>query len=147
VVPYTPSSPFGSPPTLRLCLLFFADEDIVVARELVRAMHTEALPWVVVDEPPFEAMLMARGPRAADPDELAIVRLAADAERVARRMYGDAMPPIALRKPLRPAHLKLVLEMAAASLIPEHIAQLSPQTQPRAARGRRTRPLGQFSSY
>lgn len=147
MVRYTPPSPFGSPPQLRLGLVFFSADDVLIARELVRAMRTEALPWVVVDEPPFEAVLLARGPRNADPDELAIVRLAADAERYARRTYGDAMPPIALRKPLRPAHLKLVLEMAAASLIPEHIAQLSPQTQPRAARGRRTRPLGQFLPY
>jgi hypothetical protein len=147
VHPFTPSSPFGSPPQLRLGLVFFSDDDVFIARELVRTMHSDALPWVVVDEPPFEAVLLARGPRTADPDELAIVRLAADAERFARRTYGDAMPPIALRKPLQPAHLKLVLEMAAASLIPEHIAQLSPQTQPRAARGRSTRPLGHFFSY
>lgn len=41
------------------------------------------------------------------------------------------MPPIALRKPLRPSHLKIVLEMAAASLVPEHVAGLLPQTRPR----------------
>jgi hypothetical protein len=41
------------------------------------------------------------------------------------------MPPIALRKPLQPAHLKMVLEMGAASLIPEHIARHAPQTRPR----------------
>jgi hypothetical protein len=123
--------PFGSPPQLRLALVFFSDEDMVIARELVRAMYSELLPWVVVDEPPFEAMLLGRGPRAADPDELAIVRLSADAERFARKAFGDAMPPIALRKPLQPTHLKMVLEMGAASLIPEHIANLSPQTRPR----------------
>jgi len=126
-------SPFGSPPQLRLALVFFSDEDAHVARELVRAMHAEILPWVVVDGPPFEAIMLARGPRAADPEELAIVRLSAWAERHARRAYGDAMPPIALRKPLQPAHLKMALEMAAASLIPEHIARLSPQTRPRTS--------------
>lgn len=145
MVRYTPSSPFGSPPQLRLALIFFSDADTGVARELVRAMRSDLLPWVVVDAGPFEAMLFARGPRHADPDDLAILRLAADAERFARRAYGDAMPPIALRKPLRPDHLKLALEMAAASLIPEHIARLSPQTQSRIGRGRLTRPLGQFS--
>ena len=103
---------------------------MVIARELVRTIHSELLPWVVVDEPPFEAMLLGRGPRTADPDELAIMRLSIDAERFARRSYGDAMPPIALRKPLQPTHLKMVLEMGAASLIPEHIARLSPQTRP-----------------
>ncbi|MCX7901876.1 MAG: hypothetical protein N2483_06240 [Burkholderiaceae bacterium] len=136
-------SPFGSPPRLRLALMFFSDEDQAVARELVAAMYSDVLPWVVADSAPFEAMLFARGPRHVDADELAILRLAADAERYARHRYGDAMPPIALRKPLRPTHLKLVLEMAAMSLIPEHIARFSPQTQPRAARVRPLRPLGQ----
>jgi hypothetical protein len=127
---------------LRLALVFFSDEDVVIARELVRAMHSELLPWVVVDDGPFEAMLLGRGPRAADPEELAIMRLSADAERFARRTYGDAMPPIALRKPLQPTHLKMVLEMGAASLIPERIANLSPQTRPRAtAFPYNTRPL------
>ena len=122
---------FGSPPQLRLALVFFTEEDLVIARELVRTLHSELLPWVVVDEPPFEAMLLGRGPRSADPDELAIMRLSVGAERSARLEFGDAMPPIALRKPLQPAHLKMVLEMGAASLIPEHIARLSPQTRPR----------------
>lgn len=135
-------SPFGSPPQLRLALVFFNDEDTYVARELVRTMHAEVLPWVVVDQPPFEAIMLARGPRAADADELAIVRLSAWAERFARRTFGDAMPPIALRKPLQPTHLKMVLEMAAACLIPEHIARLSPQTRPRiTAFPYNTRPL------
>ncbi|HTT11149.1 MAG TPA: hypothetical protein VMG60_09690 [Burkholderiaceae bacterium] len=135
-------SPFGSPPRLRLALIFFTEEDMVIARELVRTMHSELLPWVVVERPPFEAVLFGRGPRAADPDELAIMRLSSDAERFARRSYGDAMPPIAMRKPLQPAHLKMVLEMGAASLIPEHIARLSPQTRPRiSAFPYNTRPL------
>jgi len=133
-------SPFGSPPQLRLALVFFTPEDMVIARELVRTMYSELLPWVVVEEAPFEAMLLGRGPRTADPEELAIVRLGASAERYARRAYGDAMPPIALRKPLQPAHLKMVLEMAAACLIPEHISRLSPQTRPRTT-SYITRPL------
>lgn len=135
-------SPFGSPPQLRLALVFFSDEDTYVAGELVRAMYAEVLPWVVVAQPPFEAIVLARGPRLADPEELAIVRLSAWAERYARRTYGDAMPPIALRKPLQPMHMKMTLEMAAASLIPEHIARLAPQTRPRAsAFPYNTRPL------
>jgi len=126
-------SPFGSPPQLRLALVFFSDEDTYVARELVRAMRSEVLPWVVVDQPPFEAIMLARGPRSADPEDLAIVRLSAWAERYARRTFGDAMPAIALRKPLQPMHVKMALEMGAASLIPEHIARLSPQTRPRSS--------------
>jgi hypothetical protein len=135
-------SPFGLPPQLRLVLVFFSEEDVVIARELVRTMRSEQLPWTVVDQGPFEAMLLSRGPRAADPEELAIMRLSAEAERYARRAYGDAMPPIALRKPLHPMHLKMVLEMGAASLIPEYVAQHSPQTRPRVTQfPYNTRPL------
>ncbi len=136
------TSPFGSPPQLRLALVFFSEEDVVIARELVRSLRSDILPWVVVDRPPFHAMLLSRGPRAADPDELALMRLSADAERYARHHYGDAMPPIALRKPLHPMHLKMVLEMGAASLIPEHVAQHAPQTRPRNSQfPYNTRPL------
>ncbi len=135
-------SPFGSPPQLRLVLFFFSQEDVVIARELVRTIRSVALPWVVVEDGPFEAMLLSRGPRIADPDELAIMRLSAEAERFARRNYGDAMPPIALRKPLHPMHLKMVLEMGAASLIPEYVAQHSPETRPRVTQfPYNTRPL------
>lgn len=135
-------SPYGSPPQLRLALIFFNQEDVVIARELVRSIRSVLLPWVVVEDGPCEAMLLSRGPRAADPEELAIMRLSADAERYARRTYGDAMPPIALRKPLQPMHLKMVLEMGAASLIPEHIAQHSPETRPRSTQfPYNTRPL------
>lgn len=135
-------SPYGSPPQLRLALIFFSEEDVVIARELVRTIHSVSLPWVVVEDGPFEAMLLSRGPRKADPEELAIMRLGADAERYARRTYGDAMPPIALRKPLHPMHLKMVLEMGAASLIPEHVAAHSPETRPRVTQfPYNTRPL------
>jgi hypothetical protein len=75
-------------------------------------------------------MLLARGPRASDAQHLAVLRLTADAERYAVARYGDAMPAMALRKPLQPMQLRVVLEMAAASLVPEHVAAVSPQTRP-----------------
>lgn len=118
-------------PPLRLGLAFFSEEDERFVRALVVSMASDALPWVVVDAAPIHALLLARGTRRRDADDAAILLLAADAAAVATQRYGDAMPPIALRKPLRPSHLKIVLEMAAASLVPEHVAGLSPQTRPR----------------
>lgn len=118
-------------PPLRLGLAFFSDEDERFVRALVVSMASEVLPWVVADQAPIHALLLARGLRRRDADDAAILLLAADAAAVATRYYGDAMPPIALRKPLRASHLKIVLEMAAASLVPEHVAGLSPQTRPR----------------
>lgn len=118
-------------PPLRLGLALFSDEDERFVRALVTSIASDLLPWVVVDEAPVHALLLARGLRRRDADDAAIVLLGADAAASATRLYGDAMPPIALRKPLRPSHLRLVLEMAAASLAPEYVAGLLPQTRPR----------------
>ncbi len=120
-----------STPRLRLGLVFFSDADTALAHDLVDELATDLLPWHVVERGPLDALLMSRGARGADDENLAVLRLSADADAQARKLYGDSMPPIALRKPLRPDHLKLVLEMAAASLIPEHVARLSPHTRPR----------------
>ncbi len=124
-----PISP--STPRLRLGLVFFSDSDTALAHDLVDELATDLLPWHVVERGPLDALLMSRGARGADDENLAVLRLSADADAQARKLYGDSMPPIALRKPLRPDHLKIVLEMAAATLIPEHVASLSPQTRPR----------------
>jgi hypothetical protein len=119
-------------PPLRLGLVFFDSADQRALRAVVNWCASEQLPWIVVDERPYHALLLARGTRHEDPDDLAVMRLGADAESTARRIYGDAMPPMALRKPLQPMHVRIVLEMAAASLIPEHVEAHSPQTRPRA---------------
>jgi hypothetical protein len=116
-------------PPLRLGLIFFSDGDARAVKAIVNWVASEQLPWRVVDEGPFHALLFERGPRAADPQHVAVLRLSADAERIATRLYGDAMPPMALRKPLQLMHLRIVLEMAASSLIPEYVAHMSPQTQ------------------
>jgi hypothetical protein len=119
-------------PLLRLGLLFFEEPDGQALRTFIRSLRSDRLPWEVVDQGPYDALLLARGPRAADAEHLAVLRLSADAEAHARRSYGDAMPPIALRKPFNPMHLRMVLEMAAASVIPHHIEGLYSVTQPRA---------------
>jgi hypothetical protein len=117
-------------PPLRLGLVFFDDADTRAVQAIVHWLASDQLPWRVVDEGPVHALLMARGPRMADPAHLAVLRLSADAEAAGIARYGDAMPAMALRKPLQPMHLRIVLEMAAASLIPEYIATVSPHTRP-----------------
>jgi hypothetical protein len=119
-------------PLLRLGLFFFDEPDVKALRAFIDSLRSDRLPWVIADDRPFDALLLARGPRAADAEHLAVLRLSADAESMARTNYGDAMPPIALRKPFNPMHLRMVLEMAAASLIPHHIEGLYSITQPRA---------------
>jgi hypothetical protein len=117
-------------PRLRLGLLFFEGPDANIVREMVRRLASDLLPWTVVDSHPYDAVLLARGPRRRDAPELALFRLGADAQRRLRRQRIDVMPTIALRHPLRMAHLKIVLDMATASLIPDHIERLMPHTQP-----------------
>lgn len=118
-------------PPLRLGFAFFEEEDERALRAIVQWAASAQLPWIACDERPFHAMLLARGPRRDDAEDLAVFRLSADAEIAARRLHGDAMPPMALRKPLQPMHVRIVLEMAAASLIPDHVQAISPHTRPR----------------
>lgn len=118
-------------PPLRLGLVFFDEEDVRALRAIVNWAASKQLPWTLVDERPFHALLMAHGPRSHDPKDVAIFRLSADAHAAASKAYGDAMPPMALRKPLQPMHVRIVLEMAAASLIPDYVDRLSPQTRVR----------------
>lgn len=116
-------------PPLRLGLLFFSRVDEEIIRRLVARFASARMPWVVVERAPVHALFMARGPRRTDGDD-AILRLACEAERSTRRRYGDALPPMSLRKPLRPLEVRLVLEMAAASLLPEHVEAVMPHTRP-----------------
>lgn len=119
-------------PPLRLGLVFFNQVEARAVRGIVNWLASEQLPWIVVDERPFHAILMSRGPRRGDDQNLAVFRLASDARAAAVLAHGDAMPQMALRKPLEPMHLRIVLEMAAASLVPDYVASVSPHTQPRA---------------
>lgn len=125
-----PSPVTAITPPLRLGLVFFDAAEARALQTAVASLASEQLPWQVVGAPPYHALLLARGPRSDDAQDLAVLRLSSDAERVAVTRYGDALPPLALRKPLQPLQLRLVLEMAAASLIPEHVAAVSPQTRP-----------------
>ena len=120
-------------PPLRLGLVFFDAADERALRAIIDWASSSQLPWVVCHEAPYHALLMARGTRRDDAPDQAMFRLGAEAERAARDAHGDAMPPMALRKPLQPMHLRIVLEMAAASLIPDYIEAVSPQTRPRVA--------------
>ena len=125
-------------PPLRLGLVFFDAADERAVRAIVTWLSSERLPWIVVDERPVHALLLGGSLRRGGDPHLAQLRLAADAEFASRWAYGDAMPALTLRKPLQPMHLKLGLEMAAASLIPEHVEALGPTTRPRAAPYRST---------
>jgi hypothetical protein len=117
-------------PRLRLGLLFFEPSEANVVREMVRRVSSELVPWTIVDVAPYDALLLARGPRRADPENVSLFRLSARAVRKARRPSAERMPTIALRRPLRMQHLKIVLEMATAELLPDHVERLMPHTRP-----------------
>lgn len=138
--PLAPSSPTVTlTPPFGLGLLFFDDVAARVVKAIVRWVASEQLPWRVVDERPFHALLLERGPPASDPRHLAVFRLAADAKLLVARPHGDSMPPMTIRKPLQLMHLRIVLESAASSLIPEYVARMSPRTVSHGA-SRRAQP-------
>jgi hypothetical protein len=130
-------------PPLRLGLVFFHRYDEAIMRRLVKSFASGRSPWVVVDAPPIHALFLNCGTRSGDREDIALLRLAVDAERATRRRFGDALPQMALRKPLRPLEVRLVLEMAAASLVPEHVESVLPHTRPGGARdaGPTSRPM------
>lgn len=92
---------------LRLGLLFFEASDGADIRRLIAALREEGAAWSVVDDAPYDALLLARGSRLADPEHLAVLRISSAAARTER-----AMPPIMLRKPIEPANLRSALETA-----------------------------------
>lgn len=95
----------------RLGLIFFDHAEATSVRRHVAALQGEGLPWTVVEDAPYDALLLARGPRLADPEHVALLRLSAD-----MALEGSAMAPIALPRPLSPVHLRSALEAATASL-------------------------------
>lgn len=71
-------------PPLRLGLAFFGEDDERFVRALVVSMASDALPWVVADEAPVHALLLARGLRRRDGEDAAILLLGTEAARKPR---------------------------------------------------------------
>jgi hypothetical protein len=96
---------------LRLGLLFFDAPDGAEVRRFVAALREDGLAWHEVDDAPYDALLLARGTRLADPEHLAVLQVSAAAAGT-----DHPPPPITLRKPLDAANLRRALETALSTL-------------------------------
>jgi hypothetical protein len=95
----------------RLGLLFFDAPDGAELHRLVESLRADGSAWNVVDDAPYDALLLARGTRLADPEHLAVLQVSAAAAGT-----EHPPPPIMLRKPLDRAGLRRALETAMATL-------------------------------
>ncbi|MFN7446386.1 MAG: hypothetical protein ACK5RC_14700 [Curvibacter sp.] len=73
--------------------------------------------WRVVENLPFDALLLARGSRASDPDDMAVLRLFTAVSDMSSDPQADRRSSILqLRKPIADAELRAVLLAALDQL-------------------------------
>lgn len=102
---------------LRLGLLFFDEKDTSALRASVAALRPEHAAWTVADEAPYDALLLARGTRTGDAEDVAVLRLSAAAEaKFSGAARGVVPSPIALPKPFDVGRLREALEQLARRL-------------------------------
>jgi hypothetical protein len=100
--------------SLRLTLAGFGageSDDIAV---MLRVVSSSALPWMLVNSPPYDAVLLARGTREGDADKVAVLRVAS--EMIGRTGIVRDPLPLLLPRPIQESTLKLALEAAVARL-------------------------------
>jgi hypothetical protein len=99
---------------LRLGLHGFAEDEAHAIKSMVAACRSA---WTAADATPLHALLLARGTRVGDPENLAVLRVRIDPRRV-RRDFGERrMQPLMLRKPIREAALRVALDAARTRLL------------------------------
>ncbi|HRK57624.1 MAG TPA: hypothetical protein PLQ67_08900 [Burkholderiaceae bacterium] len=103
--------------TLRLALAGFGEFEANDIAIMVRAIADATLPWQVVYAPPYDALLLARGTRDADADDVAVLRVASEfTQRVGEGCSDRRQLPLLLPRPLYERSLRLALEAALARL-------------------------------
>lgn len=101
---------------LRLGLSGFSSQDAAEIAAMVQSLWTPQAPWSVSVESPVDALLLARGTRADDPDHTAVLRVNLSSRPVDPRDAERRLEPIVLRKPIRNAALRIALESALARI-------------------------------
>lgn len=100
---------------LRLGVSGFPPEDAGEIAAIVKSLWTANSPWVVSDETPVDALLLARGTRPRDPEHTAILRVNLGTSARAR-VAERRLEPLSLRKPIRAAALRVALDAAIARI-------------------------------
>lgn len=100
--------------TLRLTLAGFGDFESSDIALMVRTVADAQLPWTVVYSPPYDAVLLARGTRDSDADNVAVLRVASE---FARDGHSERrLLPLLLPRPIQERTLRLALEAAQSRL-------------------------------
>lgn len=103
--------------TLRLALAGFGDFEANDIAIMVRAVADTQVPWQVVYAPPYDAVLLARGTRECDAENVSVLRVASEfAQRVGEGRSDRRQLPLLLPRPLQERSLRLALEAAVARL-------------------------------
>ena len=99
---------------LRLTLAGFRDEEADEIALMVRVVADADAPWVVVGTPPYDAVLLARGTREGDAENVSVLRIASEVSEG----RGDVprQLPLLLPRPILERTLRLALEAAIARL-------------------------------
>jgi hypothetical protein len=97
-------------PLLRLGLVGFSPDEAAELAQLVQQVQSSRAPWIVVADLPYDGILLARGTRAGDTGDSAVLRI-----NLPLPIPGDGdrrRTPLRVRKPIRELTLKVALEAA-----------------------------------
>jgi len=100
---------------LRLTLAGFSESEASDVELMVRVVADIQAPWMVVYHPPYDAVLLARGTREQDADNVSVLRVASEVQP----QYGSKerrQLPLLLPRPIHERTLRLALEAAIERL-------------------------------
>lgn len=100
---------------LRLTLAGFGDFEASDIALMVRAVADAKLPWTVVYTPPYDAVLLARGTRESDAENVSVLRVASEFSKGTGTQERRQLP-LLLPRPIQERTLSLALEAALARL-------------------------------
>ena len=101
---------------LRLGLLGFPRAESEELTHMVREIWTPQAPWIVSNEAPLDGLLLARGTRADDPEDAAVLRVNLNRSGQSKRDAERRLDPLFVRKPVRQAALRVALDTAFARI-------------------------------
>ncbi|MCA3220309.1 MAG: hypothetical protein ING59_17545 [Burkholderiales bacterium] len=94
----------------RLGLAGFSEAQTAELMSALARLHDVAARWRIVEHLPFDALLLARGSRSGDPDDVAVLRLLGAAPGPpGERRAGHGGGALQLRKPIADEMLRSVL--------------------------------------
>lgn len=100
---------------LRLTLAGFSEDEASEIALMVRVVADPLAPWEVVGSPPYDALLLARGTRLEDAENVAVLRVASEVGGPLSTPERRQLP-LLLPRPIQERTLRLALDAALARL-------------------------------